>query len=369
MTYPTSNVSNKLTCQQIERPHSLESLQAMRAIAAWLVVFHHYMGIFHSSKYNSWLGEFFSSTGSFGVDIFFVISGFIMSYTLHFKDIGGIEFIKKRLLRIVPVYWFVTLLTIPTIYYFPREFSFTGYDNTSLIYSMLFIPHENPSGLGVFPLVTQGWSLNFEMFFYLWIGLLIILFRKGWFIACVVSLLMLPTVWPTSWPYDSVIGNSQLYEFSLGMLTGLVYVNIRCHNRWKGVWSGWVFLTLATTLYQIDSDWSEINFFWRFSNITTQLSATAFVIAALCFDHQLRKLPTSRLLKHLGDRSYSTYLIHVIVLGIFLHFFGVPTSILAEALLLIAITFTIFIASHLSYQWIETGPLTQSLKRLMFRKT
>lgn len=71
------------------KTRSLESLQALRAIAAWLVVYGHYMQIIHGFQYSSPLGKFFSMHGRFGVDLFFVISGFIMFYTLHGRRMRG----------------------------------------------------------------------------------------------------------------------------------------------------------------------------------------------------------------------------------------------------------------------------------------
>jgi exopolysaccharide production protein ExoZ len=120
----------------------------------------------HNFRYSTVVGHFFSIVGNFGVDIFFVISGFIMFYTLKRDHYSAREFLLRRILRIVPVYWLMTLAFIPIIYAFPSPFaSRFDWDISSLALSLLFIPHQNPSGLGEYPLLTVGWSLNFEMFF------------------------------------------------------------------------------------------------------------------------------------------------------------------------------------------------------------
>ena len=60
----------------------LVSLQLLRAVAAWLVVFHHYMQIVHGFESDSPVGQFFAMRGDFGVDLFFVLSGVVTVLTL-----------------------------------------------------------------------------------------------------------------------------------------------------------------------------------------------------------------------------------------------------------------------------------------------
>ena len=195
----------------------LSSLQILRGGAAWLVVYHHYMQGFHNFQYSTTAGHFFSVVGKFGVNIFFVISGFIMFWTLTHRHYSARDFLLRCTLRIVPVYWLMTLAFIPVIYVFPSPLtSFFGWDPSSLALSLLFIPHDNPSGIGSFPLLTVGWTLNFEMFFYLWLSLVLLIFRRGWFVVCFVSLFLMPSVWNNSWPYVFKLRSNLLYEFAIG---------------------------------------------------------------------------------------------------------------------------------------------------------
>lgn len=96
----------------------LISIQISRVFAAWLVVFHHYMQRFYNFKATSFLGLIFVAKGEFGVDIFFVISGFIMFYTLSIKHYSSLTFF--------------------------------------LLKSLFFIPHNNPTGIGIYPLLPVG---------------------------------------------------------------------------------------------------------------------------------------------------------------------------------------------------------------------
>src|ERR1035437_4102962 len=179
-----------------KKMNTLNSLQILRAIAAWLVVYHHYMQGFHDFNYSTEVGHFFSSVGKFGVDIFFVISGFIMFFTLKRGNYTALDFMLRRMIRIVPVYWFMTLVLIPVIYFFPSaNVARNNWNITSLAYSMLFIPHNNPTGIGLYPFLTVGWTLNYEMFFYLWLSLMLLVFRQSWFVACTVSMFAMPLIW------------------------------------------------------------------------------------------------------------------------------------------------------------------------------
>jgi len=79
------------------------SLQILRAVAAWIVFYHHYMQLFYDFKYTSIIGKFFSIYGSFGVDIFFVLSGFVMYFSAINSSVNAPSFFIKRFFRVVPI--------------------------------------------------------------------------------------------------------------------------------------------------------------------------------------------------------------------------------------------------------------------------
>lgn len=349
---------------------TLSSLQILRGAAAWLVVYHHYMQGFHNFNYDTPAGHFFTVVGRFGIDIFFVISGFIMHYTLTRRQYSAREFLLRRVLRIVPLYWFMTLAFIPILYIFPSTFaSLFGWDLSSLALSLLFIPHPNPSGLGKFPLLTVGWTLNFEMFFYLWLGMMLWVFRQRWFAACTVSLLLLPSLWNKSWPYGSILSSNLLYEFAIGMLVSHLFLHPRWRQPWRRPFVGWLFLLLGAGVYwtgfakPAPLNFTETPFLSRLDNVTPQLAAALFVCAALAFEQQTFRLPALRLFRYLGDISYSTYLVHPLALCIAVYLIGRPHSLIGEMLALGAYTILSLALSHLSYRWIETGPAMGFLKR------
>ena len=348
------------------------SLQILRGAAAWLVVYHHYMQGFHDFKYSTPIGHFFTVVGPFGVDVFFVISGFIMFWTLAHRHYSAREFLSRRVLRIAPVYWLMTLVFILVVRVLPSALaSRFDWNSFSLMLSMLFVPHQNPSGIGVFPVLTVGWTLNFEMFFYIWLSLMLLVSGRHWFVACAASMMALPLVWSAGWPYASILSSGLLYEFIIGMSVAYLYQRTRTGMRSKADLLGWTLLILGVCSYWTHSshhpivDLSSMPILWRFGNVNITLLASAalFLAAALAFESHVSRRVVSRLFLRLGDLSYSTYLVHPIALVIAFHFLGEPQSWYAESLDLGAYTAVTMILSYLSYRWIETGPAMNYLKR------
>lgn len=140
-------------------PERLSSVQILRGIAALLVVLH------HSRNPQGWLFNPLSTTNvlSSGVDMFFVISGFII-YRASLRE-PPTAFAKRRLIRILPMY---ALATIATALLYEKYGIFSLEQNTiiQLIKSILFIPYFDQAGTGIFPYLLVGWTLNYEVFFY-----------------------------------------------------------------------------------------------------------------------------------------------------------------------------------------------------------
>ena len=125
-----------------------DSIQALRGLAALFVVFQHVR---------------FLNFGAFGVDIFFCISGFMIMFT---TEKSTKYFFRKRLVRILPLYYLMTLGTYLLLLLFPSMFQQTRHDFSYLVKSLLFIPFDIGSG-AIQPLVRIGWTINCEMLFYL----------------------------------------------------------------------------------------------------------------------------------------------------------------------------------------------------------
>lgn len=158
--------------------------------------------------------------GSFGVDIFFVISGYIMCRILASEPTmpAGV-FLRRRLIRIVPPYWFFTLLVFFLAAYHPNLFSSTRANLAELSKSLFFIPFIKESGL-FRPILFVGWTLNYEMFFYVVLALGALLWRKH--AVAIGSFIILLAVFicshlPSSNVYARFYGQNYLLEFLAGI--------------------------------------------------------------------------------------------------------------------------------------------------------
>src|ERR1700730_5914930 len=134
------------------------NIQSLRALAALSVAYFHtdFGGI---------------RFGSFGVDVFFVISGFIMA---QICQTDSSHFFLRRLVRIVPLYWALTLLIFGLAKFAPWLVYRAPADWADLARSLFFVPYQNKSGL-VQPELFLGWTLNYEMFFYVNVALALLI--------------------------------------------------------------------------------------------------------------------------------------------------------------------------------------------------
>src|SRR3954451_15297253 len=108
-----------------------------------------------------------SDWASSGVDIFFVISGFIMWVTTARRaGITGTQFMLNRLIRIVPLYWLVSSFVLVTALTAPYLLHTTVFDPAHTVASFLFFPARHPVTGAFSPLLVPGWTLNYEMLFY-----------------------------------------------------------------------------------------------------------------------------------------------------------------------------------------------------------
>lgn len=139
-----------------DRPFSgrIDSIQLLRVIASLGVALHHI--------------QFLYATGmnlASGIHIFFTLSAFLMMYTTQRKPDS---FILKRLIRVVPLYWIMTILTYLAATVMPTLLPSLQADIKSLLCSMFFIPYAR-SGLRIDntirPLVGPGWTLYYEVYF------------------------------------------------------------------------------------------------------------------------------------------------------------------------------------------------------------
>ncbi|MBN9299436.1 MAG: acyltransferase [Filimonas sp.] len=145
----------------MERNHRFFQLDSLRGIAAFVVMLHHYFAIYDRDfKHNFFVPPVFMY-GFYGVELFFIISGFVIYYTLHYCRTAG-DFLIKRFIRLFPTYWLCVCITFLAITCFPLSaFRDTTWKDALVNMTML-------NGLvGVKGVDPSYWSLQPELFFYL----------------------------------------------------------------------------------------------------------------------------------------------------------------------------------------------------------
>jgi exopolysaccharide production protein ExoZ len=201
----------------------IKFIQYLRGLAAMLVVWHHAQG-----QIGSWRFIGASTFGSYGVDLFFVISGFIMLVTTWDKPIGPAEFIRHRIRRVVPLYWLTTLLMVALALIAPALFKTLKFDAASLAKSLFFIPYYSLSFPDLIrPLLVPGWSLNYEMFFYAIFAATLLLRREMRLPAVLAVLIALVALGLAIHPQSApafVYTDPIILEFAAGMILGRLWV-------------------------------------------------------------------------------------------------------------------------------------------------
>ena len=287
----------------------LVSLQYLRGLAALLVVHYHAVGQVIGLAGGTILPEI----GASGVDIFFVLSGFVMWWATRDRNPVVSDFMLKRLIRIAPLYWFFTLAVAAIAVVVPHLLRATTFDGWHVVASLLFVPVWHPfiphnvEG-AIAPIMVPGWTLNLEVMFYLLFALTLRVqeARRPWTVAALLLTLYLAArtvLWPTSLRF---YGTDLLAEFMAGVILG--YVIDRLPRGRPRLWAGLFALALPAMLVMDHVRPPLIQ------SVTLGVPALLCVLSALQVE-RAGALPRSRLLALLGDASYSIYLSHIFTIA------------------------------------------------------
>ena len=340
---------------------TLKSIQVLRAVAALAVLTLH-----AANEKVSFLGGEpapFNNLllGAAGVDLFFVISGFVMVYSsesLFGRTDGPARFFLRRLARIAPLYWAVTVAIILYIYAAHGAKLWEIYSPASLVASFLFWPYPRLDGLA-FPVHLLGWTLNYEMFFYAVFAVAILLPRRAAVATVCLAFAALVTIGrAVTLPLPfSFWANSIIWEFCLGMLIAYAYregVRLPPAAAWA---LGIAALAGYAAAWNPPHDWGGWRVFWW------GLPSAALVAACVLSSAEWRPGPVGRFFGLLGDASYSLYLAHPLVFPLvrwtivrWIDFSAMPW--LYAATLFVAA----MIASVACYLFFER-PITRALQR------
>jgi peptidoglycan/LPS O-acetylase OafA/YrhL len=308
-----------------------EGVQALRFVAALLVVATH-STLYANERLTSSIGIW--DGGTIGVDIFFIISGFVM--VVSSTKIAGLpgaakEFFGRRLVRIVPMYWLATTLKVVALIAIPTAVLHSELDWTRIAASYLFLPTISPDGVAE-PLLGVGWTLIFEMFFYVLFAVALAV-KRDVFAVCVpvlVAFALLNILRPDDWSVWWYYFNPIVLYFAVGMYLGRYVLS----GSWRGPALGIAGCLALHVVVSITND----NYWMRGGGALRSVIATLAVIAAIELPRRMRRTPP-KLLTDLGDASYSLYLFHPLfapVIPVALFHLGIISPALSVALTLVA---------------------------------
>jgi len=287
----------------MKKPATLISIQLLRAIAALSVVYVHCT---HEKGYYN-----LPSFGHFGVDIFFVISGFIIAYMVS-KNTE--HFLIKRIIRIVPLYFLATaaIILLVATNSLNKTISISDF-----VISMLFIPPE--PGNSNAPIIGQGWTLNYEMFFYVIMSLCIIFTKKYPTIACLsilaVIIIALNLLNPENYImayYKNSISLDFIYGIALYHFYKYVNISKISFNKTAKII---ILFALAIISYGFlaFNDFAKI--FSHKDYLFDGIPALILVASILFLEENIKPSKIMQFGIKLGEASYAMYLIHFLMVN------------------------------------------------------
>ena len=342
----------------------MQNLQIVRGISALLVCCYHSRSFLNGDVL---FGEILFKMGFIGVPVFFIISGFIMVYTT--KELSSntsrnvYNFLLKRIIRVAPLYYLCTIIFLLITNF--QNFLDDGL--LRVIKVFLFIP------IGKWPPLDVGWTLNYEMFFYLLFGISF-LFREKRYVFIYFTIIILIFIVPllinepiTLYPYyyrfaktylDLII-NPLLLFFLLGVFFGNTVAFFNLKNNIIIIYAS-LAIIIFTLFY-----FNCIKFFQADLIICGLL-----VHSMLLLDYKNIKIPIPKIFIYFGDISYSIYLVHLLIiiyLPQFLTKIGLIQFINSKIIFLLIIILTVVVSAIL-YELIEKR-FTKYLKNKLIRHT
>jgi len=293
----------------------LDSIQVLRAIAALLVVFCHAateVGGGHAAL-GSQIWPFVNAKGQFGVDIFFVVSGFVMMYIVSGQRPGratAVWFIGDRIVRVVPLYWAATLLSIAVGVALPALKHKNHFPLAYVLRSLFFVPSRNPVTGAPEPVLGLGWTLNFEMFFYVVLSLVLVLGIRRIYLALPAIFVTLVALGAWFNP-DYLVLRGWTHTIILEFMFGVVFAQLRLSGLRinapaqialivAGV-AGWLLTGLPAS-----GEFDMRGFIWG--------PPAAAIFAGAVMGR--REIAYPKLFMSIGDASYSLYLTHLFIMRV-----------------------------------------------------
>jgi exopolysaccharide production protein ExoZ len=330
---------------------TLDWIQAFRGVAALLVVLAH--ARYYLFNTNQWdLAEQIFRPGAMGVDLFFIVSGFIMVYSTRASDGSfkySVDFAIKRFARIWPIYAVVTMTWVWTVNDLSSQPK-THNSVEAVIKSLLFIPADPSQPLYFGVALPLGWTLEFEMYFYLVFGICLLFNRFRWI---ALSIWLLSTVvfipllkgnlsfdvmklQPYSLGYLQIVTNPLILEFLAGALIALLYLTPSFRIKSRQLSHGLIMFGISLPLWYAYTGIGDIHgptkWGWPLVLMVLIISTTSKTIEirvpqsfvwlgkisfSLYLTHTLSQYHLTRLLSGLGLESHTHSWGHVFITTVF----------------------------------------------------
>ena len=345
---------------------NLQLIQVLRGIACILVALMHITLTFSETYHTSFLGDIFKFGGS-GVDIFFVLSGFIITYS-NKKYIGNrariIQFLKKRVIRIFPIYWVIIsvflVLQLLLSSFYRTHFQLSA---ANILNTYLLLPNHNMVN-GV------SWSLTNELFFYILFTLALVIPKKKYTLLLLwlylLFLLLVPATFILCGDNSNRFAGLLIFPMNIEFLLGIIVVLFleRFPKNWCKPFliAGIACFIIAAIFYN--------NGLFLFNNGYDRVLMfglpSFLIIFSLVKYEVVNNIIINRLFIKLGDASYSIYLLHLpLVAAFFKIAIKLPiTNNFLLTLLSIALLAIICFTGMLIYKKIEQ-PLIKWLNKML----
>lgn len=300
--------------------HNVRSMEGLRGFAVFLVFLVHYVTLLEPWLQDDSIIMMFASSlrtiGNVGVDLFFVLSGYLIYGSLISRRQSFLKFMKRRIQRIYPSFFVVFVIYLGLSFVFSSESKIPVRLPEATIYLLqnLFLL---PGLFAIEPMITVAWSLSYEMFYYLILPLLIAaLFLRDWqsrnrivlFLAITLLIVLIGILTGSYVRLMMFVAGILLYEVMAGDLIRPPVDKIGI----TALITGLLFMLLP------------ISGSAGFALKMMVLFGAFFILCHICFvnqDSRLTRTFSFAPIRWLGNMSYSYYLIHGLALkGMFLVF-------------------------------------------------
>lgn len=349
-----------------------QNIQGLRAVAALMVVFSHIFWPLEPLR-SHWLVPFVDAVGPAGVDLFFVISGFVIYLSADrisskVPMIGRVaafrEFVAKRLLRIYPVYWLA--FAVSSFVMLRIELAPTWIEQRPWWKLALLIDQPNNR-------ILAAWTLQFEIYFYAISAFALFIMPDKIRLALLIWVGAVFAVWLASWfvyePWMMSIHLAPIVlEFGFGIIVALLIQRKLSEYGASAIAIGVAGFLLGAIIFKLHGGWFNLSPMWR---VVCFGLPSAFVVYGFVAVEIKSGWRFSNAWVSLGDASYSLYLWHQLVFAIMAAWFvqsglvnHIPFTFLGLSFLAVIIPLAVA-----SYHLIEKPIMNSSMAKKIIRRT